>query len=116
MKVKVIEIFRDKYTNEVYKINDEINIDENRFKEINQEYKNNSSFAMLLQKDESRFFSYSYSKPSVSSHRNLWISTLVNYGMFLVYRVPSNFESNRITGYMTSHVLMELYILQILLS
>lgn len=38
MKVKVIEVFRDKYTNEVYKINDEINIDENRFKEINQEY------------------------------------------------------------------------------
>lgn len=39
MKVKVIEVFRDKYTNEVYKINDEINIDENRFKEINQKYK-----------------------------------------------------------------------------
>lgn len=39
MKVKVIEVFRDKYTNEVYKINDEINIDENRFKEINQDYK-----------------------------------------------------------------------------
>lgn len=38
MKVKVIEVFRDKYTNEVYKINDEINIDENRFKEINQEH------------------------------------------------------------------------------
>ena len=38
MKVKVIEVFRDKYTNKVYKINDEINIDENRFKEINQEH------------------------------------------------------------------------------
>ena len=39
MKVKVIEVFRDKYTNKVYKINDEINIDENRFKEINQKHK-----------------------------------------------------------------------------
>lgn len=39
MKVKVIEIFRDKYTNEVYKINDEIEITEERFKEINEEYK-----------------------------------------------------------------------------
>lgn len=39
MKVKVIEIFRDKYTNEVYKINDEIEITEERFREINQYYK-----------------------------------------------------------------------------
>ena len=39
MKVKVIEIFRDKYTNEVYKINDEIEITEERFREINQDYK-----------------------------------------------------------------------------
>ena len=39
MKVKVIEIFRDKYTNEVYKINDEIEITEERFKEINQKHK-----------------------------------------------------------------------------
>lgn len=38
MKVKVIEVFRDKYTNKVYKINDEINIDENRFKEINEKH------------------------------------------------------------------------------
>lgn len=39
MKVKVIEVFRDKYTNEVYKINDEIEITEERFREINQDYK-----------------------------------------------------------------------------
>ena len=39
MKVKVIETFRDKYTNKVYKINDEIEITEERFKEINKEYK-----------------------------------------------------------------------------
>lgn len=39
MKVKVIETFRDKYTNKVYKINDEIEITEERFKEINEEYK-----------------------------------------------------------------------------
>lgn len=34
MKVKVKEIFRDKYTNEVYKLNDEIEVTEERFKEI----------------------------------------------------------------------------------
>lgn len=39
MKAKVIEIFRDKYTNEVYKTNDEIEITEERFREINQDYK-----------------------------------------------------------------------------
>ncbi len=39
MKVKVIEIFRDKYTNKVYKLNDEIEITEERFKEINQKHK-----------------------------------------------------------------------------
>lgn len=39
MKVKVIEVFRDKYTNKVYTLNDEIEITEERFKEINQEYK-----------------------------------------------------------------------------
>ena len=49
MKVKVIEVFRDKYTNKIYKINDEINIDENRFKEINQEYKNNSDYFKQLE-------------------------------------------------------------------
>ena len=39
MKVKVKETFRDKYTNKVYKINDEIEITEERFKEINEEHK-----------------------------------------------------------------------------
>lgn len=39
MKVKVIEVFRDKYTNKVYKLNDDIEVTEERFKEINQEYK-----------------------------------------------------------------------------
>ena len=34
MKVKVKEIFRDKYTNKVYKLNDEIEVTEERFKEI----------------------------------------------------------------------------------
>lgn len=34
MKAKVIEVFRDKYTNEVYKLNQELVIDEKRFKEI----------------------------------------------------------------------------------
>lgn len=32
MKVKVIEIFRDKYTNKVYKLNDEIEITEKDLK------------------------------------------------------------------------------------
>lgn len=39
MKVKVIEVFRDKYTKKVYKLNDYIEVTEERFKEINQEYK-----------------------------------------------------------------------------
>lgn len=34
MKVKVIDTFRDKYTNEVYKVGKELNVDENRYKEI----------------------------------------------------------------------------------
>lgn len=34
MKVKVIEIFRDKYTNETYKLNQELDVDKERFKEI----------------------------------------------------------------------------------
>ena len=34
MKVKVIEVFRDKYTNEVYKLDQELEVDKNRFKEI----------------------------------------------------------------------------------
>ncbi len=37
MKVKVIEVFRDKYTNKVYKLNDDIEVTEERFKEINEE-------------------------------------------------------------------------------
>ena len=39
MKVKVIEIFRDKYTKKVYTLNDKIEITEERFKEINQKHK-----------------------------------------------------------------------------
>lgn len=38
MKVKVIEIFRDKYTNKVYELNDNIEITEERFKEINEKH------------------------------------------------------------------------------
>ena len=34
MKVKVKEVFRDKYTNKVYKLNDEIEVTEERYKEI----------------------------------------------------------------------------------
>lgn len=34
MKVKVIEIFRDKYTNEVYELNHELTVDEKRYEEI----------------------------------------------------------------------------------
>lgn len=33
-KVKVIDIFRDKYTNRVYKLNDILEVDEKRFLEI----------------------------------------------------------------------------------
>lgn len=33
-KVKVIDIFRDKYTNQVYKLNDILEVDEKRFNEI----------------------------------------------------------------------------------
>lgn len=36
MKVKVKEIFRDKYTNKVYKINDELDVTDERYKEIKQ--------------------------------------------------------------------------------
>lgn len=36
MKVKVKEIFRDKYTNKVYKINDELDVTDARYKEIKQ--------------------------------------------------------------------------------
>lgn len=39
MKAKVIEVFRDKYTNKVYTINDKIEITEERFKEINEKHK-----------------------------------------------------------------------------
>ena len=38
MKVKVKEVFRDKYTGKVYKINNEIEITEERFKEINEKH------------------------------------------------------------------------------
>lgn len=38
MQVKVIEVFRDKYTHQVYKLNDEIEITEERFREINEEH------------------------------------------------------------------------------
>lgn len=34
MKVKVIDIFRDKYTNEVYKKGKELTVDEKRYEEI----------------------------------------------------------------------------------
>lgn len=34
MKVKVKEVFRDKYTNKVYTLNDEIEVTEERYKEI----------------------------------------------------------------------------------
>lgn len=34
VKVKVIDIFRDKYTNQVYKLNDILEVDEKRFDEI----------------------------------------------------------------------------------
>lgn len=33
-KVKVIDIFRDKYTNQVYKLNDILEVDEKRYTEI----------------------------------------------------------------------------------
>lgn len=33
-KVKVIDIFRDKYTNQVYELNDILEVDEKRFNEI----------------------------------------------------------------------------------
>lgn len=33
-KVKVIDIFRDKYTNQPYKLNDILEVDEERFDEI----------------------------------------------------------------------------------
>lgn len=38
MKVKIIEVFRDKYTNKVYKLNDDIEVTEERFKEINEKH------------------------------------------------------------------------------
>lgn len=34
VKVKVIDIFRDKYTNQVYKLNDILEVDEKRLDEI----------------------------------------------------------------------------------
>lgn len=36
MKVKVKEIFRDKYTNEVYKLNKELDVTDERYEEIKQ--------------------------------------------------------------------------------
>lgn len=38
MKAKVKEVFRDKYTSKVYKINEEIEITEERYKEINEKH------------------------------------------------------------------------------
>ena len=34
IKVKVIDIFRDKYTNQTYELNQELEADEKRFEEI----------------------------------------------------------------------------------
>ena len=34
MKVKVVEVFRDKYTNQVYKLNEVLEVDKDRRKEI----------------------------------------------------------------------------------
>lgn len=34
INVKVVDIFRDKYTNQVYELNDELEVDEKRFEEI----------------------------------------------------------------------------------
>lgn len=36
MKVKVIEVFRDQYTDEVYELNRELEVDEKRFQEIKE--------------------------------------------------------------------------------
>ncbi len=35
-KVKVIEMFRDKYTNEVYELNHKMEVDEKRYEEIKE--------------------------------------------------------------------------------
>ena len=34
MKVKVVEMFRDKYTNDIYNLNDVIEVNDKRYKEI----------------------------------------------------------------------------------
>ena len=52
MKVKVIEVFRDKYTNKVYKLNDDIEVTEERFKEINE--KNNYVEKIVKNKKENK--------------------------------------------------------------
>lgn len=36
MKVKVVSVFRDKYTNETYELNDEIEVSKERYNEIKQ--------------------------------------------------------------------------------
>ena len=36
MKVKVVSVFRDKYTNEIYKANQEIEVSKKRYNEIKQ--------------------------------------------------------------------------------
>lgn len=36
MKVKVKKIFRDKYTNKTYKLNDELDVTDARYEEIKQ--------------------------------------------------------------------------------
>ena len=40
MKVRVTEIFRDKYTNKVYELNEEIEVTEERYEEIKQYVEN----------------------------------------------------------------------------
>lgn len=34
IKVKVVDIFRDKYTDQIYELNQELDVDEKRFEEI----------------------------------------------------------------------------------
>lgn len=36
MKVKVKSIFKDKYTNKVYKLNDELDVTDERYEEVKQ--------------------------------------------------------------------------------
>lgn len=36
MKVKVVSVFRDKHTNEIHKLNDEIEVSKERYDEVKQ--------------------------------------------------------------------------------